>query len=240
MGPLLLRQLRSILSGGQKYIFGQRPATNLMIDLNSIDAIIFDFGGVILNLDYSRTIRAFEDLGFTDFEERYTQAKQDGVFDEIETGAITEHEFRNRMRVLARIELTDAQIDQAWNAMLLELPKVRLELLSSLKTSKRTFLLSNTNVIHAREFEQSIREAHNGVDLKNYFEAGYYSHEMGMRKPDPKIFQRLIDTHDLNPSRTLFIDDSEQHIEGAKVTGLQTHHLSGGQTIEELFSYSTS
>ena len=207
-----------------------------MIDLNAIDAIIFDFGGVILNLDYSKTIRAFEELGFTDFEERYTQAKQDGVFDEIETGAISAGEFRNQIRLLAQIELSDLQIDSAWNAMLLDLPKKRLDLLVRLKGIKRTFLLSNTNEIHAQEFEKSIREAHNGAVLKSYFEAGYYSHEMGLRKPNPEIFQRLIDRHGLNPERTLFIDDSEQHIDGANLTGLKAYHLKNGETIEQLFS----
>lgn len=208
-----------------------------MIDLKEIDAIIFDFGGVILNLDYYKTIRAFENLGFTDFEERYTQAKQDGVFDEVETGAISEPEFRDRIRALGNIEFADDQIDQAWNAMLLDLPEVRLELLSMLKERKRLFLLSNTNSIHARYFENSIRKEHDGAELKSFFEAGYYSHEMGMRKPNREIFQVLIDNHDLNPFRTLFIDDSEQHIAGATLTGLLTHHLVDGQTIEQLFRF---
>ena len=207
-----------------------------MIDSNAINAIIFDFGGVILNLDYSKTIRAFEELGFTDCEERYTQAKQDGVFDEIETGAISAGEFRNQVRLLAKIELSDVQIDSAWNAMLLDLPKKRLDILARLKAIKRTFLLSNTNEIHAQEFEKSIRKEHDGAVLRSYFEAAYYSHEMGLRKPNPEIFQRLIDIHGLNPERTLFIDDSEQHIDGANLTGLKTHHLIDGQTIEQLFS----
>lgn len=206
-----------------------------MIDLKEIDAIIFDFGGVILNLDYYKTIRAFEDLGFTDFNERYTQAKQDGVFDEIETGVISETDFRDRIRALGNNEFADDQIDEAWNAMLLDLPKVRLDLLSKLKRLKRTFLLSNTNSIHARYFENSIRKEHDGAELKSFFEAGYYSHEMGMRKPNREIFQALIDKHDLNPSKTLFIDDSIQHIAGAKLTGLITRHLTGGQRIEQLF-----
>ena len=211
-----------------------------MIDLKGINAIIFDFGGVILNLDYMRTIRAFENLGFADFKEWYTQAQQDSVFDEIEVGAISEDDFRTGIKELGKIEISDVQFDNAWNAMLLDLPEERLSLLSSLKEQKRVFLLSNTNVIHARCFKNSIRLEHRGAELQSYFEAAYYSHEMGLRKPNPEIFQKLIERHGLDPTETLFIDDSIQHIEGAKLCGLQVHHLTQGQTIEALFGLQIS
>ncbi len=206
-----------------------------MFDLKLIDAIIFDFGGVILNLDYNRTIRAFEALGLIDFEQRYTQAKQEGVFDDMETGRISEDEFRDRLRALGPKGMSDEQIDHAWNAMLLDLPSTRPALLSELGQLKRTFLLSNTNVIHARQFETYIKDQHNGLELKSLFEAAYYSHEIGLRKPDPAIFLQLIRNHSLIPNRTLFIDDSIQHIEGAQTVGLQTLHLTADQTIESIF-----
>jgi putative hydrolase of the HAD superfamily len=130
---------------------------------------------------------------------------------------------------------SESEIKKAWNAMILGFEEAKLKQIKKYSEKIPCYLLSNTNEIHAKEFEKSIREAHNGAVLKSYFEAAYYSHEMGLRKPNPEIFQKLIDTHKLDPYRTLFIDDSEQHIDGANLTGLKAYHLKNGETIEQLF-----
>ena len=199
--------------------------------------IIFDFGGVILNLDYGLTIKAFEQLGVHDFETSYSQLDQVRLFDEFERGEISPERFRSGIREVLNLDISDAEIDTAWNAMLLDLPKERLALLQKLGADKRLALLSNTNAIHAKRFEAEMTAAHAIENLNPFFEKVYYSFEVGMRKPESRIFELVINELDFEPGETLFIDDSPQHIEGARSVGLGTYHLRAdrGETILDLF-----
>jgi HAD superfamily hydrolase (TIGR01549 family) len=199
--------------------------------------IIFDLGGVVLNLDYSRTISAFQQLGINEFESSYSQLVQTGLFDDYERGEMTSEDFRDGIRKAFRVDVSDAQIDEAWNAMLLNLPKERLELLRKLAETKRIVLLSNTNEIHIRKFNQALKLEHGLNDLSSYFQKLYYSYEVGMRKPEEQIFQHVLEEQGFDPTETLFIDDSPQHIEGARTVGLNTYHLQveNGETILNLF-----
>ncbi len=199
--------------------------------------IIFDLGGVILNIDYHRTTQAFRKLGVHDFEKNYTQLGQSSLFDAMERGEISNVDFRNQLRQALSISANDSDLDHAWNAMLLDLPAQRLQVLAKLKESKRTFLLSNTNRIHVDCFEQSMKQAHGINDLSSLFEQTYYSCNVGMRKPEERIFRLVVDQNGLNPSETLFIDDSPQHIQGARAAGLHAYHLTGGETINDLFGH---
>ena len=200
------------------------------------NAIIFDLGGVILNIDYHRTSEAFIALGVTNFDELYSQAKQNHVFDDIETGKISENDFRLYIKTHINIDITDEEIDQAWNAMLLNLPKPRVKLIQQLAQHYPVFLYSNTNAIHLRAFREIIRQEHGRAGLlEDLFVKTYYSHELGLRKPHPEGFQHILKANRLDPKTTLFIDDSIQHIEGAKAVGLQTHHLVN-EDIVALFS----
>ncbi len=199
------------------------------------NAIIFDLGGVILNIDYTKTIEAFKLLGVLNFDELYTQAQQNNVFDDFEKGNISDDEFRDYIRTVSNVNLTDTQIDSAWNAMLLDLPLARVELLESLSGKYPIYLYSNTNSIHLTAFREIIRTQHsNELLLESLFLKTYYSHELGMRKPNQNGFEEIIKNHSLEIGTTLFIDDSEQHIKGAKNLGLQTIWLKD-KTIEELF-----
>jgi len=199
------------------------------------NAIIFDLGGVILNIDYSKTINAFNKLGVTNFDELYTQAKQNNVFDDFEIGKISDDEFRNYIRTVSKVDLTNSQIDSAWNAMLLDLPLARVELLERLNKKYPIYLYSNTNSIHLKAFREIIKTEHNNeLLLESLFLETYYSHELGMRKPNQNGFLKIVKEHNLELSSTLFIDDSEQHIKGANKVGLQTVWLKD-KAIEELF-----
>lgn len=199
--------------------------------------IIFDFGGVILNLDYNRTIDAFQRLGLKDFEKSYSQLSQTDLFDKFERGEISPKEFRDGLRVVFSNSVSDETLDEAWNAMLLDLPAERLSLLDALRKEKRICLLSNTNEIHVTSFEDELKKAHGHEDLSGFFNQVYYSCRTGMRKPEPRIFEMVVKEQGYNPSETLFIDDSPQHIEGAKSIGLNTYHLRAdeGETIFDLF-----
>jgi len=205
------------------------------INLNNIHAVIFDLGGVILNIDYSLTSRAFQSLGFNDFDRFYSQAKQSDVFDQFETGKIKPDEFRNFIRSYKN-DLSDAQIDFAWNAMLLDLPLERIELLKKLNHQLPIFLLSNTNDIHIEAFLRIVEDTYGTKDLFDHiFVDHYYSSKIGFRKPNENCFNYVVSQNNLDTNKTLFIDDSIQHVEGAKKVGLEAIHLTNGFTINDLF-----
>jgi HAD superfamily hydrolase (TIGR01509 family) len=202
-----------------------------------IKNIIFDLGGVILNIDYQLTIDAFKRLGFEDFDAVFTQAKQTGVFDKLDKGLITPKEFRAGVRELAGKPFTDEQIDNAWNAMLLDFPKDRLKLLEQVHSQYRTFLLSNTNQVHIEVYNQILLNTFGVKDLSHFFEKEYYSHVIHMRKPNAEVYEYILEQNGLDKQETLFIDDTEQHIKGAVAVGLNAYHLklNEGETIEGLF-----
>ena len=199
--------------------------------------IIFDFGGVILNLDYHRTTKAFIDLGISDFEERYSQLNQTDHFDRFERGEISPNQFRNGLRAAFSEPVSDGQLDSAWNAMLLDLPAERLRIIDRLHSEKRICLLSNTNEIHVECFESELEKEHGLKSLTSLFDKIYYSCRMGMRKPEERIFEFVLNEQGYDPSETMFIDDSPQHIEGAKKVGLHAYHLRAdqGETTLDLF-----
>jgi len=202
---------------------------------NSFDAIIFDLGGVIINLDYQLTIEAFKKLGIVNFEEMYTQAKQNNLFDDFETGKISSQHFINSLLPFLPSGTSANKVVHAWNAMILDFPKKRLELLDQLNSKYRVFLLSNTNDIHLQAVNRSLA---NTTDRKltSYFEKVYLSHEIKLRKPHKEIFELVCNEQNLNPVTTLFIDDTIGHINGANSIGLQGIHLID-KTIEEMFDF---
>lgn len=204
---------------------------------NHIKNIIFDLGGVILNIDYHLTINAFKDLGVKNFDSLFTQAQQVGVFDRMDKGLITPQEFRDEIRHIAGTPLTDWQIDGAWNAMLLDFPLSRLELLGRVKNHYKTFLLSNTNAIHIEDYNKILFNTFGVQNLSVFFDREYYSHLIHMRKPDADVFELILKENNLKPEETLFIDDSIQHVEGAKKLGIQAYHLDipAGESIDKLF-----
>jgi glucose-1-phosphatase len=197
--------------------------------------IIFDFGGVILNIDYHRVIDSFTKLGAVDFEKIYSQLNQLHLFDDYDKGLISSDEFRQKIRSITNLAISDSQIDEAWNAILIDLPKENIELLHRLKKSYRLFLLSNTNEIHEKAFTKLMFDLFGKNVLTDIFERIYFSHQVKQRKPDIKIFQTVINENNLIAGETLFIDDSPQHIEGAKQAGLQTLFLKKGQRIADIF-----
>ena len=199
-----------------------------------IKNIIFDLGGVLLNIDFSLAKNAFAQLGIPDFEKIYAHHAQNRLFDEFEKGKISPEKFRKELIKLFGKELTHSQIDAAWNALLLDFPYERMELLKKLKTKYRLFLLSNTNAIHIQEVSNILHRTFGYRDMQHVFEKEYYSYNMGMRKPDPEIFEFVISENKLNPEETVFIDDSSPNIEGAAKTGIKVLHLQSPQTILDI------
>lgn len=197
----------------------------MIINTNNYKNIIFDLGGVILNIDYSLTEKAFSKIGISDFKTLFSQAQQTQLFDNYEKGFISSSDFRAELKKYLLKDTSDDSIDAAWNAMLLNIPQERMELLKKTKLTHRTFLLSNTNDIHIETFNAYLKNEYKISDLKSLFEKLYLSYEIGMRKPDAEIFEFVLRENNLNPAETLFIDDSIQHIEAAKKLGIGTYWL---------------
>jgi HAD superfamily hydrolase (TIGR01509 family) len=202
--------------------------------VSEIKNIIFDLGGVIINLDIPKTISEFNKLTNKPFESIYTQLHQSPIFDLFDKGQISEADFFFELNNSLDQPLTHKQLLNAWNAMLLDFPIHRLELLNQLKQRYRIFLLSNTNETHIAQFENDLYQHHGYKNLEPFFEKVYYSCRINMRKPDREIFDFVLQENTLNASETIFIDDSPQHIEGALKTGIKAHLLSKEKDIKSL------
>lgn len=189
--------------------------------MEGIKNIIFDLGNVIINIDGDRTVNAMKELGFKDFQESYNLLRQSDLFNWLEKGLISPEKFHTDFKTHFNNNVSSAMIDDAWNAMLLDFPKKRIELIQELKSKYRLFLLSNTNIIHYRKYNNDLINRF-GFGLSSLFEKAYYSFDLGMRKPDMEIFEYVIKDSKLKPIETLFIDDSAENIDTANQLGLKT------------------
>lgn len=197
--------------------------------------IIFDFGGVFFEIDYHAPVREFRKLGFADFDKIYAQAAQTDLFDRLETGRISEEEFYRTVESYCPPGTTRAQVAEAWNSILLHIVPEKVAVAKAMREKGlRTFLLSNTNAIHVAAFEQMIDGKMGLRNFRSCFEKVYYSNEIGMKKPYPETFLKVCEWNNLDPRETLFIDDSIQHVEGAKKAGLQVAHLTSGNSLENI------
>ncbi|MBA4197268.1 MAG: haloacid dehalogenase [Chitinophaga sp.] len=202
--------------------------------MNNIKNIIFDLGGVFLNLNYQLTEDAFVKAGIDNFHELFTQHHVNPLFHLLETGKISEADFYNSFRKETGKSITDEIIKNAWNAMLLSFPKERIDWLKTISKQYKVFLFSNTNQIHYDAFMKIFEETFNASDFNSLFIKAYYSQQMGLRKPDKEAFEFILNEQNLNAAETLFIDDTPKNIEGAKAVGLQTILLQSPLTVLDL------
>jgi len=188
-----------------------------------IKNIIFDYGNVIFEIDFLKAQDALLQLGIPDIETFFGHKGHDNLFSELETGAISPAEFRDGIRLAAQNpDLKDQEIDAAWNSLLIGVPENVHDVLIEVKQKYRTFLLSNTNEIHYNYILDYLKRTYKIENNDDLFEKAYYSQLMLLRKPNVEIFERVIKENGLVPNETLFIDDSPQHLVGAKQAGLNT------------------
>lgn len=202
--------------------------------MNTIKNIIFDLGGVLLNIDTAKTNAAFESLGVKDFKNNYTLNKADALFDHLEMGTISEAEFYNGIRTISGLPLNDADIRAAWNALLLDFRTESLQCLEQLPGKYQLYLLSNTNSIHHTAFHRSFTQQTGRSNFDAYFTKAYYSQDIGLRKPAKEIYDFVLQDAGIKAAETLFIDDLLKNTEGAALAGLQTHQLLPTERIEHL------
>jgi len=199
---------------------------NQPVLLDDLDAVILDFGGVLYDIDYDAPPKAFAALGDSDFASLYHQSAQSTWFDDLETGQLDRETFYGHLAKRCLPGTTSDQIHRAWCCILTGMPPERAALVTALGTCTRLFLLSNTNAIHAAVFEADLQASlPDASAFWGAFEQAHYSHDLGLKKPHPETFLAVCDRHGLAPERTLFLDDSIQHVEGADKAGLHAHHL---------------
>ena len=199
-----------------------------------IKNILFDLGGVLYHIAYIKTIKTVKSLGIENAKEVYSQQKQSEFFDLFETGKITEEQFFYHLNLLSP-KVKKEDLKAAWNTMLLGMPRENKNLLATLKSKYNLYLLSNANVTHI-EFVKNDLLLKNGIsNLEQFFNKAYFSHEIGMRKPDLKTFEWVLKDAGIKPNETLFIEDSIQHIEGAKLAGLHCCHISSNEPLTQAF-----
>lgn len=187
-----------------------------------------------MNLDFGLTERAFINLGVTAFPGMFNQHHSNDLFERLETGKISDQEFYQAFRQETGTALTDEQIRDAWNALMLDFPQERLDWLSGIREKYQVYLFSNTNSIHYDAFTEILARENNCTDFDNYFIKAYYSHNLGLRKPYVESYQKILAEQQLNPAETLFIDDTAKNLAGAREAGLQTIHLVAPQTVLDL------
>lgn len=196
--------------------------------------ILFDLGGVFLNIDYQKTEQAFIDLGVKDFGQLFSQQFSNTLFEYLETGKITPDDFYETFRKETNTTLSNEAIQHAWNAMLLDFPEERLLWLERIGQQYPVYLFSNTNIIHYQCFIEKFEQNFPQSSFNDYFRKAYYSHELGLRKPYPKSYLKIMELENLDPKETLFIDDTPKNIEGAQEAGLQTILLNNERTVLDL------
>lgn len=201
----------------------------------NISDIIFDLGGVVLDIDYKQTLRAFAQLGVQNLEEIYTLTAQREVVSQFERGQIDAHTFMKELQPLLRIDLDYDKAVDAWNAMILPWSAQRMALVERLRKHYGLHLLSNTNTLHRDLFEETLRQT-TGRTMSHYFDHVGYSFEMGARKPEPEIFRAMLRWAQLDPSRTLFIDDNASNVEAARAEGIVAYRIDPSREhIDDLF-----
>lgn len=192
--------------------------------ITQYDTIIFDLGGVLIDLEYEATIRAFQELGTENFNELYSQALQTDLFDKYETGDLSSQHFINKLKTLLPSRCTPNEVVWAWNAMIKDFQPEKLQFLAKIKDTHTIGLLSNTNDIHVDCVKRRLKKV-SDQPFESYFHHTFLSHELRMRKPHVETFLEVCSRVDIQPEKALFIDDSTQHIEGAQKAGLATFHF---------------
>ena len=189
--------------------------------MKKIKNIVFDFGGVIIDLDKDMAARRFIEIGFADAADMLGNAHHKGIFKAIENGDITAEEFRDEVRRLSGKNISDSDINSGWLAFVKDLPQRRLDYIMKLREKYNVYVLSNTNPI-VMEWGESNEFNSAGKPISYYFDKNYYSYQIKASKPDRAIYEYMLSDGGMDAEETLFLDDSEINLEGARALGIRT------------------
>ena len=206
-----------------------------MKHFSNISTLIFDFGGVLIDLDMNQSILNFKKLGVENVENYLSNFGQSGFFMQLEKGKISAEEFRSEIRKMTTNTITDKEIDDAWNAFLVRIPSEKLDIVYQLRKKFRVIMLSNTNAIHFPYAEQTFFSYKNrGID--EYFDKCYRSYDMKIAKPDAEIFEAILNQEQVAPNQCLLLDDGPKNIEQAQKLGFQTYFVDPKEDLSFLLT----
>lgn len=207
----------------------------LISKYQNIKNIIFDLGGVLLDIDVARTMDAFDRLAIDGVRAADIHPENAGIFLQLEVGAISTDDFIAQIQALAGdTKISPDQILDAWNAILVGFDMKRFEILDRLREHYNIYLLSNTNEPHRIKYLQMFRQTSGGRELESYFDQCFYSDLMKLRKPDVKIYRQLIAETGINPAESIFIDDNAVNFSGSEEAGIATFHLTPDRSLLDL------
>lgn len=201
----------------------------------SVSKLILDFGGVIYTISHQKQQETFVKLGLDNFDELYSHAIQLPLFAQFECGKISGDEFRENIKTLLGNKFSDAQIDLAWNSILVGFPEDTVRFLELLSKHYTLYLLSNTNVIHYDVYINQFNKTF-GYDFNTLFEKTYWSFKVGKRKPNKDIYDQLISECCITPKNTLFIDDTQLNTTTAEKAGIPSYWLKPGEHLQDIFN----
>ncbi len=197
--------------------------------------IIFDLGGVMLDLDVNKTYRAFEAMGFSEVE-LSNNKKHRKIFWKFEIGELSPEKFCKNIEFVLGRKVPQKEIENAWNAMIIGFKSEKIKFLQEIDSTYRLFLLSNTNYFHEKIYSRMLAETFE-LSMSDLFEKHYYSHLLGMGKPDPEIFKHVLKENKLIAGETLFVDDSLKHIQSAQKLGIKCFHFPANGDLGEVLKY---
>ena len=201
-----------------------------------IKNIIFDLGGVILDIDERVIYKELVKMG-VDLSQLIHSKDFETIMSRFDMGIITAPTFRHRMKTLiGQPKMTDQKFDAIWNSMLLDIPRERIEAIEQVKKHYKIFLMSNTNEIHYDLYVRDLQLRFGYKEFDELFHKSYFSFAEHLEKPDPCFFELILDHEGLLPEETLFIDDTEANIKAAQALGIRTYHISREELVRNLFS----
>ena len=203
--------------------------------MKKIKHVIFDLGEVIINVNPAAVKERMIQKGAGNVDELHLKLLDGDIYHQLETGKIKPEDFRKAIKDIIDIPVTDDDIDEAWNAMLLDIPRERIKFMTRLKSKYKLYLLSNTNDIHWKCYDRNFQDNYDYPSLNTFFTQTWYSYLMGVRKPDPEIFRIVLEEGQFDPSEVAFIDDLIDNVEAANTQGINGIHLPPGKEIMDLF-----
>jgi glucose-1-phosphatase len=215
-----------------------KPVSNIFfmpgIQVAQIRNIIFDLGGVLLNINPLLSLLEFANISKTDSEVLKNRLASERVFEKFDTGALSPDGFRAELCRIMAYKASNAEIDAAWNILLLDFPAERVELLKELRNNYRIFLLSNTNIIHFWKYTGDFYSTY-GLPMAELFEKLFLSYEIGIHKPDAGIYTHVLQNAGLKAEECVFIDDSLANVDAARIIGMKGIHIANGRDVTQYF-----
>lgn len=196
-------------------------------------ALIFDMGGVLVDLDIEDCKRAFkEDLGFYRIDEIIDPCHQKGIYGDLEEGVISPEEFRKAVLAESRTGACPDDVDKAMWHILTGIEPYKVEMLKRLAQSYDLYMLSNNNAICLPRSRRIFAEA--GIPLEDMFRKCYFSFEMRALKPSEAFYKAVMEDIGTEPENMLFVDDSQKNVDGAVAAGLPAVYYEPGTDLEML------